>query len=1069
MAEDVFRFLVARPPQTMLPTQGEESLETHPGTPSSNLHLALLRARTVTDAAEGMRRVARDFTSSPQFLSDPMAEGSALFDFAGWIARQPERNSAAQILRVAANAFGTGNVATLLARAADSLLASCVDAREAWNLQPKLLDAFRTAHLAARVVKGDRITRARHELRRPVKLPSDVFSIPRSFAEERRRRERSKELRKRRAERRRELESTVARVKVLRAAVDALQREFTADIVQRRHDENHREVDRKEAVSPTPQPRRTFFGARRRNEEPPVGEEISSAPDLVLSPEATQRLGEPVLRVLSDLRIPTDQIEVPQTIGRLEREISSLVPSSHLTPAAGGAVRLGGMVVDGDFFGGDGKYPGDAGLAPGPLPGRCIDAIAELPDEPAVTVPHGVGTFRSVGVADLLTVRQEIRRYELGEVAHIENVLLGESKNRSHRRLRRTEELFVLETERVEETERDQQTTDRFDLQTESQRVISQDTSRQAGVTATGKYGPSVEVTASVQGTSSSSKEDTRRTAVTYARDVTTRAVSRVRERVLERREQRTIEEIEEINRHGIDNAKGLGNVTGVYRWVDKVYRSQIVDHGRRELVEFVVPEPAAFLRYAMSARPLEGRTLRKPDPPGSCDSEGRFVPLEPHHLDESNWAAWAAAYGVTDALAPPPKHKLVSMAFDAKFEEVQIYPSEQKEPLIKKSDTTLQIPDGYEATTAWAQHTGRFQGSWKAVFVVGNRKQEFYTGGATTNTAITLGRETGTLPVAMYTRNVMIWATTLQVICERTEQHLRGWQLETLNSIMTAFNQQQQEYEDALSAAQVSAGVLIQGANPLINRETEKMELKRAVISLLTGQHFDLFDAMRRGIPPYGYPEMSFAEADAEGRYIQFFEQAFEWENIMYLFYGYFWGRKDQWPVLAQASDADPLFAQFLQAGSARVQVPVRPGYEAALTHFVETGGDPWNGGEPPHVDEELYRSIVEEVQSQQGVADTKSGGTVTVAVGSTAVTGTNTAFDERDIDREIALDGKAYRIADVTSLTALVIRESYTGTAGSIPYIIGARLVGEPWEVRLPTTLVYLQSDSKLPDWTT
>jgi hypothetical protein len=148
---------------------------------------------------------------------------------------------------------------------------------------------------------------------------------------------------------------------------------------------------------------------------------------------------------------------------------------------------------------------------------------------------------------------------------------------------------------------------------------------------------------------------------------------------------------------------------------------------------------------------------------------------------------------------------------------------------------------------------------------------------------------------------------------------------------------------------------------------------------------------------------------------------------------------------------------------------VPVRPGYEAALTHFVETGGDPWNGGEPPHVDEELYRSIVEEVQSQQGVADTKSGGTVTVAVGSTAVTGTNTAFDERDIDREIALDGKANRIADVTSLTALVIRESYTGTAGSIPYIIGARLVGEPWEVRLPTTLVYLQSDSKLPDWTT
>ena len=51
-------------------------------------------------------------------------------------------------------------------------------------------------------------------------------------------------------------------------------------------------------------------------------------------------------------------------------------------------------------------------------------------------------------------------------------------------------------------------------------------------------------------------------------------------------------------------------------------------------------------------------------------------------------------------------------------------------------------------------------------------------------------------------------------------------------------------------------------------------------------------FDAMQAN-GSSGWPEFNVAEALTEGRIIQFFEQAFEWNNVTYLFYPYFWGRE--------------------------------------------------------------------------------------------------------------------------------------------------------------------------------
>ena len=153
-------------------------------------------------------------------------------------------------------------------------------------------------------------------------------------------------------------------------------------------------------------------------------------------------------------------------------------------------------------------------------------------------------------------------------------------------------------------------------------------------------------------------------------------------------------------------------------------------------------------------------------------------------------------------------------------------------------------------------------------------------------------------------------------------------------------------------------------GAPPAENLRTINAELKKHCISIITQQRYDAFDATKDGTPPY----FDFVEASEEGAYVRFFEQAFEWDQLQYVFYPYFWARKSTWIDRFVKQDVDPVFLDFLRAGSARVVVPVRPGFEVAVTHFIETGKI-WGGdGDPPAINSPLYVSIVDEIRERTG-----------------------------------------------------------------------------------------------------
>jgi hypothetical protein len=103
--------------------------------------------------------------------------------------------------------------------------------------------------------------------------------------------------------------------------------------------------------------------------------------------------------------------------------------------------------------------------------------------------PTGFGV-KQLGIADYKKVEQSVHCYVEGEVAHIENIMAREYREKSTRRLRRSENTTTTSSESEREHLNDTTSTDRYEMQSEVAKVMQQsrDFSANASVTGT-KFG----------------------------------------------------------------------------------------------------------------------------------------------------------------------------------------------------------------------------------------------------------------------------------------------------------------------------------------------------------------------------------------------------------------------------------------------------------------------------------------------------------------------------------------------------------------------------------------------------
>jgi len=268
---------------------------------------------------------------------------------------------------------------------------------------------------------------------------------------------------------------------------------------------------------------------------------------LTLSVGDRAALSSDTRQVLEELHIYVDTLDLLTALPLLHSALTELAPQAH-QPTGPSVVRLGGVDLDLSHAGRAFGMSGPAADPAQSLIQRCQGAV---------------------GVGDLLIVRQKLKAYELGDFAHVENVLAGESRLREHRRLDRTEEIVTTETEKETEKERDLQSTERNELQSEATRTLQTQMQMDAGIQVSGSYGPSTSFTSNLNVGFSTSTTESQRKAATYSREVVEKSAEKIRERVSEQRVRRVLSEIEEINKHGIDNPAGNGHVWSVPDLVD--------------------------------------------------------------------------------------------------------------------------------------------------------------------------------------------------------------------------------------------------------------------------------------------------------------------------------------------------------------------------------------------------------------------------------------------------------------------------------------------------------------------
>ncbi|MFL5705971.1 MAG: hypothetical protein ACJ8AG_24565, partial [Ktedonobacteraceae bacterium] len=667
----------------------------------------------------------------------------------------------------------------------------------------------------------------------------------------------------------------------------------------------------------------------------PHAVEAQPAATFVLNDEAIGRLSEETQSVLREAGISLDTVSVSQAIATLERQLGSSVDQ---------LVQL--STIDGRR-----DLPAEIRAVPGLLPllrPRMPQIVPQLPPADASIVFPQPGTIRPLGIGDLRVVKQTLQKYAAGEVAHIENVLKSESRDRKHRRLDRTEVTLLIDQETTQESVKDLQTTERFELQRETQNTVQTDMSVQAGLTVSASYGP-VQIGAQANFAYNTSSSESTRTATSYAKDVTDRSITKIQQRVRQERIQNTLTEIEETNDHGFDNSHGDGNITGIYRWVDKHYQAQIYNYGKRLLFEFIVPEPAAFYIYSQTNKPDDNSGVPLPSKPQDLGS------LTHKDIQPWNYQIYENRYQVTDITTPPPLNKVIGITMNQNASDKQ-----QDYTAVSKE---LTVPPGYKTTSAYVLPTWTNVNPPMIVNVgtTGNLRFPLTSGTA----FITLSNEDAIVPVAVHAV-VDAFTVIVEVFCTRRPEALEDWQIKTYASIVSAYQKLLADYNDRLASKLANQGVTIAGRNPAINRIVEQQELKKSCLTMFTNQDFSDFGSVGTG-STFNYPEIYVDAARSQGKYIQFFEQAFEWEQITYLYYPYFWGRKANWLTISNLEDTDPLFTQFLQAGAARVIVPVHLAYEGAVLHYLESNGEIWNGGDPPVLNDPLFESIVDELKSQQ------------------------------------------------------------------------------------------------------
>lgn len=639
--------------------------------------------------------------------------------------------------------------------------------------------------------------------------------------------------------------------------------------------------------------------------------------------------------------------------------------------------------TDTDGSASSGTVPGTAGSTP-PNPSNLQQNVISY-------IPSGYGIKR-LGIADYRKVEQEICCYVPGEVSHIENVMAREYKEKATRRLRRQEDTITTSKEKETEKLTDTTSTDRFEMNQEVSSVLSEQNSFAAGSQIS--WSGLISGNAHADFAHNTSQETSNNQAVINAQEVTERVLERVVQKVKEERITKIIEEFEETSKHGYDNRKGDKHISGVYRWVDKIYKNKVVNYGKRLMYEFMIPEPAVFHNMAIEykANNNEIEELIKPLDPRTVS--GDLAMKSYLDVKAENYLHWASIYN-TEVEQMPDDVILIGSSFSFEKESadglVERYTKNEmvkindqryiakygKAVMIAHEDTggnphlaSVTIGDKYNGTIA------ALRGVLKLTLPIGTSQNAINVANTANEKLLSLnfdyqpiGDFKNEVPVSVQFYNYHVGTVNVSIKCQLNPEAKKQWQKETFNAIISAYEDRLKEYNDKLAELK-SVQVQKVKMNPLFYRQIENTILRKNCIEYMISHEALGKDSFLTGTSSLDDVRAKYDDPNLESyaAKVKFFEQAFEWNLMSYYFYPFYWAKSTNWKSLYNVDEVDdPVFRAFLQSGMARVIITVRPGFEEAVNWYMATG-QIWNGGQVPTVNDPLFVAIVKELQKPEG-----------------------------------------------------------------------------------------------------
>ena len=187
------------------------------------------------------------------------------------------------------------------------------------------------------------------------------------------------------------------------------------------------------------------------------------------------------------------------------------------------------------------------------------------------------------------------------------------------------------------------------------------------------------------------------------------------------------------------------------------------------------------------------------------------------------------------------------------------------------------------------------------------------------------------------------------------TQQAVEQWKSDVWSALYNAAQTQYYGEQQEIAGKITQLEDQLNNVDTLTLRREESEEIMKGVLRYILGPGFDhlpqyVVDAIKstgadmvHGVVFTGNePGLTPLEWSVVRQYedtVRFINQAIEWENVVSFLYSYFWDVSESWDFIRQIRHPDAARQAFLRAGSARVVLTVRKGWETAWAGFVDSG----------------------------------------------------------------------------------------------------------------------------------